>query len=68
MQWGDNVHLHVGTELVFLPLVAHFFAFKIICKYGPNIQPAPSMTLLVYSDPSKTVYSDPSKMVYSDPF
>ena len=26
-----------------------------------SIQPAPSMTLLVYSDPSKTVYSDPPK-------
>ena len=23
------------------------------------LQPAPSMTLLVYSDPSKTVYSNP---------
>ena len=34
MQWGDNVHLHVSTELVFLPLVAHFLAFKITCKYG----------------------------------
>ena len=32
------------------------------------IQPGPSMTFLVYSDPSKMVYSDPFKMVYSDPF
>ena len=26
-----------------------------------QVQPAPSMTLLVYSDPSKTVFSDPPK-------
>ena len=32
--------------------------YKYIC-----IQPGPSMTLLVYGDPSKTVYSDPHKMV-----
>ena len=37
-------------------------------QYDFYIQPAPSMTFLVYNDPSKMVYNDPSRMVYNDPF
>ena len=35
---------------------------------GPHVQPAPSMTSLVCSDPSKMVCSDPPRMVCSDPY
>ena len=39
------------------------------CKYRYiYIQPAPSMTSLVCSDPSKMVCSDPPRMVCSDPY
>ena len=33
-----------------------------------KVQPAPSMTSLVCSDPCKMVCSDPPRMVCSDPF
>ena len=36
--------------------------------FGYDIQPAPSMTSLVCSDPSKMVCSDPPRMVCSDPY
>ena len=39
-----------------LTLLVHDLNFKV---RGLYIQPGPSMTFLVYSDPSKTVYSDP---------
>ena len=41
--------------------------YILFCKGCQNIQPAPSMTSLVYNDPSKIVYNDPSEMVYDDP-
>ena len=52
VKWG-NSDLFVGSHE--------------LLKYLRRVQPAPSMTSLVCSDPSKMVCSDPPRMVCSDP-
>ena len=49
VKWG-NSDLFVGSHE--------------LLKYLRRVQPAPSMTSLVCSDPSKMVCSDPPRMVY----
>ena len=55
-------------------ILQELYDHRILVKFVLNlirilqdIQPAPSMTFLVYNDPSKMAYNDHSGMVYNDP-
>ena len=62
-----QIYIHFTSVKKINKLLARIYNDFKVCNSEPcqacYIQPGPSMTFLVYSDPSKTVYSDPHKMV-----
>ena len=63
LQTHCDIVTHLLTKLQ--PIIESTFY---ICIISLCIQPGPSMTSQVCSDPSKMVCSDPPRMVCSDPF